>query len=130
MLDLDKSKEIANRIDAKPKQCFYNAYKALDYLPTEAKYIEGWVLKDIAIEHAWIELGGAIIDPTLYLTPPDSYYPGVRLSAAELLELIVKHRDLPIAYRLFETDKYPAYKAAFDQVIADSKKALDLKNKQ
>lgn len=125
-LDLEKSKEVAKKIKAKPKRCFYNAFKALDYLPPEAMYIEGWVLKlGLAIEHAWINLNGAIIDPTLYHDPPAKYYPGMELTVTELLDLAAKYGDLPVAYRLFETDKYPAYKEAFDQVIADSNNALN-----
>lgn len=125
MLDLVRSKDIAKKIGARAKQCFYNAYKALDYLPAEARYIEGWILKDLLIEHAWIDLDGAIIDPTLWHSQPVTYYPGISLSEAELLALVVKHGDLPVAYRLLGTDKYPAYKAAFDQAIADFNKSIE-----
>lgn len=67
-LDEALSLEIAERIKSKPKKTFDNAYKAA--IATEgAKYVQGFLAVKgkpyQPIEHAWIELEDAIIDPTL-----------------------------------------------------------------
>lgn len=65
-IDLVTSRELAGRIEAKPQQCYYNAFIGLQAVG-RGEYVEGYVvtLNDLVIEHGWIELDGRIIDPTL-----------------------------------------------------------------
>ncbi len=81
--NVQKSLRLAKdkRANVKKQQCYYNAFKAIQYVPeyAEAVYVEGiGVFREgLQIEHGWIECDGEIIDPTL---PSEDllYYPGLR----------------------------------------------------
>lgn len=95
----EKSRELGREIEAKPKACFDNAFRALSLLPGSS-YIEGYAIfgEGLVIEHAWLEYLGETIDPTL----PEGaqwYEPGLRYSLGELLEALAEIPELPIFYR-------------------------------
>ena len=81
--NVEKSLRLAKdkRVKIKKQQCYYNAFKAIQYVPeyAEAVYIEGIAVfaEGLQMEHGWIENGGEIIDPTLP-TEDLIYYPGLR----------------------------------------------------
>ena len=135
LLDQERSKELAKKIKARPKECWLNAFKAMDHLSPDAKYIEGWAVSDIsylAIEHGWIELDGAIIDPTLYQKPPAKYYPGFIFTYSEILETYQKAKELPAAWYLLHAkpNQYEEfYRPAFNQALAECSRLLAKANK-
>ncbi|MDJ0734219.1 MAG: hypothetical protein QNJ47_09110 [Nostocaceae cyanobacterium] len=67
-LDETLSQEISDRIKSKARKPFDNAYKAA-LVVEEAIYVQGFLVTKgkpyQPLEHAWIELGDAIIDPSL-----------------------------------------------------------------
>lgn len=110
-LDEALSKEIAQSIKSKAKTSFDNAYKAA--LATEgATYVQGFLAfagkPYKPIEHAWIELGDRIIDPTLPHLKQDPqgllYFPAQRISVKKLKAIIEESKeDYP------EDDPLPIY---------------------
>ena len=129
-MDVDRalSATIRRRIKAKSKGCFYNAWQALGELPA-ALYVEGWtVTRDsaIAIEHAWLEYDGRIVDPTLgHDLDIAAYFPGLRLTGPELAEALGKGQgQLPIAPTL--ANQPPEYRQAFQDALALCSKLLGL----
>jgi hypothetical protein len=78
--DVEESRRVRKAITALPKQCWFNARRAIlklkDY--AEASLIEGWAIigGGMPIEHGWIVRDGLIIDPTLP-TDPIEYFPGL-----------------------------------------------------
>lgn len=65
-VNLELSREYAEIINAKSKQCFWNAWMCA--LKNEAfLYVEGNVVNGFPFEHGWVEWGDEIIDPTLVL---------------------------------------------------------------
>jgi len=104
-LSLKLSKD--ERIEAKPQQCYYNAFKTLFYCPEyeyEAVYVEGLYLGSFLIEHGWLEIDGEIVDPTL-ATHAGVYFPGLRYKGmpelSKAFQLPKKSIDdgFPIFYR-------------------------------
>lgn len=81
--NVEKSLRLAKdkRANVKKRQCYYNAFKAVQYVPeyAEAVYVEGIAVfrEGLPIEHGWIECDGEIIDPTLP-TEDLLYFPGLR----------------------------------------------------
>ena len=80
--------------------------------------VEGWFVPTtipIAIEHAWIELDGQIIDPTpkSWITQ-FAYYPGLRLSKDELMHAVTDDGRLPIVWRYdWGGMQHPGYSEAY-----------------
>lgn len=95
----EKSRELGREIEAKPKECFNNAFRALALLPGSS-YIEGYAIFEggLLIEHGWLEYQGETLDPTMP-EGADWYEPGLRYSQAELLEALAEDPELPIFYR-------------------------------
>jgi hypothetical protein len=75
-----ESKRVCRAIQAKMKQCWVNARKAIQGLNeyAEASYVEGWLVTDkgAIIEHGWIVSNSKVIDPTLPETVA-TYFPGL-----------------------------------------------------
>ena len=44
----------------------------------QASYVEGWIItaSGLVVEHAWLELDGELVDPTLYREEGTRYFPG------------------------------------------------------
>src|SRR3712207_6711599 len=119
------SKRAAKIINAKPKECWKNAFFSLLEVPELAhgQYVEGWIVPTtipIAIEHAWIELDGQIIDPTpkSWITP-FAYFPGLRLSKDEFMEAVTDDGRLPIVWRYgWGGMEHLGYSEAYRQALA------------
>ncbi len=83
------SASIGDEIEAKPNHCFINAIRALEEIP-EAEYIEGYAVSSASSEpflHAWLELDGEIIDPSLPNRQCE-YFLGARRTKAEYLSIV------------------------------------------
>lgn len=103
----DESKRVGRAVRAIPKQCWFNARKAIlkleDY--AAASYVEGWVVLDggVLIEHGWVVRGDEVIDPTL---PDcvDAYFPGLEFRGREEIHAFLaspqgrKCRQSPFLY--------------------------------
>lgn len=80
--NIEKSLRLSKdkRAKVKKRECYYNAFKAVQYVPdyAQADYVEGIaVFGGLVIEHGWIECNGEVIDPTLP-TEDIVYFPGLR----------------------------------------------------
>ena len=110
-LDETLSIKIAQSIKSKAKKPFENAYKAA--LATEgARYIQGFLAFPgqpyQPVEHSWIEVGDAIIDPTLphlHKKPQKLWYFAAQSLTIKKLKAIVEEskEDYP------EDDPLPIY---------------------
>ena len=87
------SKQWANAVDAKDKQCWANSVKAA--YTFQAIYVEGWAVPtysaglSLPIEHGWCIFNGEIIDPSPAMLKQEcEYFPGVEYSYELLIELI------------------------------------------
>lgn len=123
-LDETLSAQLAKTIRAQKKQCWRNAWRAMQAMPhrDNLRYVEGWIISDgdgLLIEHGWLETDTAIIDPTLYRQPPARYFAGLVFTPAEAQRALseLNRVELPIAWQ--QPDK-PAYKAAFDAALLAS----------
>ena len=112
-LDQPLSLETAQHIQSKAKKPFDNAYRAA--LTIEgATYVQGFAVlggSSQPIEHAWIELEGRIVDPSLPHLQKQStaiyYFPAQRLTVATLKAAIEEaQEDYP------EDEPLPIYGAA------------------
>jgi hypothetical protein len=111
LLDEILSKEIAERIKGKAKSAFENAYQAA--ITTEGvSYVQGFLVNaskpSSPLEHAWLEMGDRMIDPTLpYLdgTAADlHYFPAQRITVKQLKAWVEEaQEDYP------EDDPLPIY---------------------
>lgn len=99
-LNVSRSQEIRDRIRARNKECFHNAFSGLAHVGTRnVFYVEGWAVNlssiPIPVEHAWIEdqVHNEIIDPTPVWCDGQGerlYFAGVRYT---LKEVVMKVRD-------------------------------------
>jgi len=108
MKDVAESKRVRRLLRARPQQCFWNAFQAVQRVPeyADAEYVEGIAVNRyrITLEHGWVEKDGVIIDPTL---PDDElvYFPGLRFKGLHGLSEALRipkpewSEDLPIFYR-------------------------------
>lgn len=92
LINLELSQQLSKTIRAKAKQCFNNAYRAIQDVYPYAHYVEGFVVTTngpLAVEHAWLEVNGEIVDPTfcnlsLPLSKADQFeYEGVKQKRSE-----------------------------------------------
>lgn len=99
-LDVELSKQIANKVKSKAKNSFENAYNAA--LATEGSiYVQGFLAfagkPYKPIEHSWIELDEKIIDPTFpHLNKNGEeiyYFAAHRLSVKELKAAIEEAQE-------------------------------------
>lgn len=110
-LDENLSQELAKTIKSKAKKPFENAYKAV-LITENAKYVQGFLVfvgrPYKPIEHCWIEVDDAIIDPSLphlHKNPQNLwYFPAQILTVKKLKALIEEAKeDYP------EDDPLPIY---------------------
>jgi hypothetical protein len=110
-LDETLSKETAKRIKSKAQSPFENAYQAA-LLTEEAIYVQGFLV--IAgklyspVEHAWLEVGDRILDPTLPHLDTTAeqlhYFPAHKLKLKKLKAAVEEAKeDYP------EDDPLPIY---------------------
>jgi hypothetical protein len=124
ILNLALSKRVAKIVNAQPKECWKNAFFSLMEVSELARgqYVEGWITPitiPIAIEHAWIELDGQIIDPTpKSWTVQFAYFPGLRLSKDKLMQAVGDDGRLPIVWRYgWGGMEHPGYREAYRQAL-------------
>lgn len=136
------SQYVSKRIKALAKQCYHNAYLAMQGLP-DATYVEGVILLSlpIAVDHAWLEREGKIIDPTMCGKPipfakqdringksktdgdlARAYFPVLRYTYDEMLErLLITERAgfLPMLHdkTLFTDAERTLYRAVHDEAF-------------
>ncbi len=71
ILSKEEMGHIKKYIRPKPKMCYENAFKVAEYLEEtghDAKYVEGFInMKGLPIEHAFVQVDGKFIDPTIEL---------------------------------------------------------------
>ncbi|MBN1287318.1 MAG: hypothetical protein JXB47_18100 [Anaerolineae bacterium] len=99
-LNVELSKTIADKINARPMYVFDNALRALDYLPDNARYVEGWMVyngEGKLESYGWCEAGGQLIDPT-FCHPDARYIPGVYYSKANAKALWLCKHSLPLIW--------------------------------
>jgi hypothetical protein len=124
-VNVELSKDVAEQVTARPKECWRNAIIGLAVLP-EAYYVEGWIItaSGLVVEHAWLELDGELVDPTLYQDKGTRYFPGPRRDldsvSTFLLDgdeahtsLLKPGLNLPLVSN--NTEGLPEYKAAFNR---------------
>jgi hypothetical protein len=106
-LDQSISLELASRIKAEVKACYFNSRKAIMLLDeyATANYLEGFAATYLGmpVEHAWIESDGKILDPTLPRGEAVAYFPGIRVRGREGLEAFyakhgAEYRKSPLFY--------------------------------
>ena len=111
----DLSIEIANKINARRGNCFYNASIGLSAVK-DGKYIIGYVIchgDNVAVEHGWIVADGVVIDPTSIIPPADYpynfsdlsdsvYYAVLQFNDAEMMQHIIKNKDNPSFQKMKE----------------------------
>jgi len=105
IVNRELSARLAEKVGAKPKGCWLNAWQALqrERELEGGLYVEGWAVTDgdaLVIEHGWLEIGGEIVDPSLYDPPARAYFPALRFDRARArAELAANDGELPIAWR-------------------------------
>ncbi len=121
------SQIIADSIEAKRKQCYWNAIEAQQGIVPlrDALYVEGFVVwapqGGAWFEHGWLEYEGQIVDPTLILPPKakrgkgktspvtdersDIYFPAIRYTYEEVKRLVgtIGDEQMPFASRVDRT---------------------------
>ena len=91
-IDYERSLQAARPGWARGKDCYQVAVRSLLRSGDCAavRYVEGWVVCQFPFEHGWLELDELAIDPLLARRslPEDIwYFPGVRYTRAQVLEL-------------------------------------------
>jgi hypothetical protein len=113
VLDVVRSRELAQALGSQAKAPFTNAYAAIQALP-EAEYVQGFLAFPGApfapIEHAWVETSDQILDPTLPFLQKKAenlyYFPAQRLGLKQLKAAIEEaEEDYP------EDEPLPIYGA-------------------
>ena len=87
--NVDRSTKLKRAVRAKPKQCFANAWDAIETQEEykHATYVEGMAVDgQLVFEHGWVEHEGEIIDPTLPGADM-AYFPGLRFKGSRIARL-------------------------------------------
>ena len=113
--DVDLSLRVAEVFKAKPRRCWQNVFTALLFSQgLKVLYVEGFAIPGDAAypgsrqPHGWLELEGAVIDPTWANDTKAVYFPGVKFTLADALTWWEKPLEesegrrtlLPLVYRL------------------------------
>ncbi len=99
-LNVNLSREIAERIDSKATDCFNNAYQAA-LLTEGAIYVQGFLVSAIEpcilVEYGWIEFEEQIVDPTFVHLNQDAqtlyYFPAQCLSVKQLTAAVEEAQE-------------------------------------
>jgi hypothetical protein len=101
IINPEKSREIAKKINSRPGECFYNASTGSNSVDN-GQYVIGYVWgqhKKYAIEHGWIESDGEIIDPTLILLDNNiklsRYFPVLQFNHEEMIQELLENNSNP-----------------------------------
>lgn len=104
---MEVDRELSRRVEAavrdKPHSPWRTACRALRSRSEleGAFYVEGWAValnSKLVVEHAWLELGGRIIDPTRW-NYDLAYFPVLRFDKRQMLEALADYPKLPITWR-------------------------------
>ena len=123
IVNRELSARMAEKVGAEPKQCFLNAWQALqcEHELEGGLYVEGWAVTDddaLVIEHGWLELGGEIVDPTVYDPPARAYFPVLRFDRDQArAELAANDGELPIVWRYGQGAASPEYRQAYEDAL-------------
>ena len=118
-LDLETSRQIADKINAQPKACWYNASLAMKLLPWWAYYVEGFVGGNFFMEHGWCEVDGKVIDPTFWNSElqPVQYFPAYRYTKGQFYRNLKKtRRELPFVWKYGKVGSFE-YQWAMQQAL-------------
>ena len=118
LLDRGLSAQIARQVEAHRDDCYMRAFQALDYLPDEAVYVEGWVVtpEGIALRsHAWCEVGGRIIDPTCDDTESPAYFGGIRYPKRRAKALYGWVGRMPLSWYAIDNVDFDNYYDALEK---------------
>ncbi len=118
-LDITESMRQGLRIHAQPKQCWWNALRALrtDKALAQCCYVEGLMvytdMPALTFQHGWLERpDGSVIDPTAVMlhdggvaegTVGVRYYPVARYTRAEA-RLFHRRNSMPVTHPYRNTD--------------------------
>jgi len=123
MLDLKRSKKLANKIQARNKACWQNAYEAMLLLSEDCIYVEGWIVVTkyaLPIEHGYLRTAtGQVIDPTPAMHEEgNEYFDGARYTISEMTERC--NEPLPLVWNDYGWggNNHPGYVAARDAALA------------
>lgn len=99
------SKKLSKEIDAKSKECFLNALKALARQGGKGHYVEGYGIGDfpIVLAHGWVEdEDGNIIEttPSWLEMKKAQYFPAVRMTMDEAMEKLATNDTTPLVVGL------------------------------
>lgn len=112
-LDYQQSQEIAQLIDAKIGQCYYNAFRALSLVSSGALYVQGLAtspkLGYIPLDHGWVEYEGKIIDPTWFDMIDVHYHPIQKWTWGEVTAIVSKQPTLPLRLTIKNEDYAQAH---------------------
>jgi hypothetical protein len=129
MLNYDLSLIFALAVEAQPHLCWTNAANTVIAFPgffDGGSYVEGWMVlcrrQVELVEHGWCELpDGSIIDPSIVFLAKEhvkaEYFPGVRLSRKEVIELyntMLPHVRHTGAYG-YDGFGHPDYRRAYEK---------------
>lgn len=100
------SRRIAEQLGGEGKDWHHNAFWAISQIPglADALYVEGYAVYDgpaAPTKHAWIELSGAILDPSplLFEAERAQYFPGLRFARQEVRKRVRETGMLPPFYQ-------------------------------
>lgn len=91
--------------EVEANQCFYNSlmvFASLDPEDEPAFYVEGWLIGadgNYPIEHAWLEVHGAVVDVTLDAQKPEDYIAVFRYDLDEVMRLVRGRGKTPFYIR-------------------------------
>ena len=73
--DIDHARGVAlgRLVEAQPRRCYANALRAGRLLRDDpaVHYCEGWAISvGVPFQHAWLLVGGTVVDPTWSCSPP------------------------------------------------------------
>lgn len=127
LLDRELSAQIARQLEAHRDDCYMRAFQALDHLPNNAVYVEGWVVTPLGIvlrSHAWCEVSGRIIDPTGYETESSTYFGGLRYLKRRAKALYGWVGRLPLSWYAIDHVDFDSYYTALEQARRAAARAL------
>lgn len=89
---------------SRPKDCFNNSYRFMNS-DSNQTYVLGYFMMNIGgsfvpIEHAWVNDGGVMVDPTNLNVGESVYIQVTEITYEELNQFVLKHGFSPDIYTL------------------------------
>ena len=127
-IDPELSRRVAGAIPRQRAKGWQNCWRAVRTLPdlVDASYVEGWAVTGdlLAIEHAWIEVNGRIVDPTFLRTGRGiSYHPALCVGCQTVQQMGPRFRQRwPFAHtRAGDDSTRERYRTAQETALAESR---------